>query len=166
MCFCGIICPLCHVQVKNVYQTSFSAFLDSLDHSRSPDFPQVGGGCQNTCSTVWFNSISSTFTVSISHLLACCCLFFYVLVSDRCWLLLLLLIHVCSHITSLTKMFTQAGILCSMSGWYIAEVVMKTRETGGYCLLTLTRSSEKGYWTYLLYCCITPVTDRWCTFLL
>lgn len=30
------------LQVKNVYQTSFSAFLDSLDLSRSPDFPQVG----------------------------------------------------------------------------------------------------------------------------
>ncbi|XP_040006252.1 retinoblastoma-associated protein [Xiphias gladius] len=28
-------------EVKNVYQTSFSAFLDSLDLSRSPDFPQV-----------------------------------------------------------------------------------------------------------------------------
>uniref|UniRef100_A0A8C4IRJ3 Retinoblastoma-associated protein n=1 Tax=Dicentrarchus labrax TaxID=13489 RepID=A0A8C4IRJ3_DICLA len=29
-------------EVKNVYQTSFSAFLDSLDLSRAPDFPQVG----------------------------------------------------------------------------------------------------------------------------
>ncbi|KAK5859159.1 hypothetical protein PBY51_003245 [Eleginops maclovinus] len=28
-------------EVKNVYQTSFSAFLDSLDLSRSPDFPQA-----------------------------------------------------------------------------------------------------------------------------
>ncbi|XP_018547834.1 retinoblastoma-associated protein [Lates calcarifer] len=28
-------------EVKNVYQTSFSAFLDSLDLSRSQDFPQV-----------------------------------------------------------------------------------------------------------------------------
>lgn len=28
-------------EVKNVYQTSFSAFLDSLDQSKSPDFPQV-----------------------------------------------------------------------------------------------------------------------------
>ncbi|CAK6953666.1 retinoblastoma-associated protein [Scomber scombrus] len=28
-------------EVKNVYQTSFSAFLDSLDLSRWPDFPQV-----------------------------------------------------------------------------------------------------------------------------
>lgn len=28
-------------EVKNVYQTSFSAFLDSLDLSRSADFPQV-----------------------------------------------------------------------------------------------------------------------------
>uniref|UniRef100_A0A3Q3NLE0 Retinoblastoma-associated protein n=1 Tax=Labrus bergylta TaxID=56723 RepID=A0A3Q3NLE0_9LABR len=28
-------------EVKNVYQTSFSAFLDSLDLSKSPDFPQV-----------------------------------------------------------------------------------------------------------------------------
>uniref|UniRef100_A0A671W611 Retinoblastoma 1 n=1 Tax=Sparus aurata TaxID=8175 RepID=A0A671W611_SPAAU len=28
-------------EVRNVYQTSFSAFLDSLDLSRSPDFPQV-----------------------------------------------------------------------------------------------------------------------------
>uniref|UniRef100_A0A3Q3ALP1 Retinoblastoma-associated protein n=1 Tax=Kryptolebias marmoratus TaxID=37003 RepID=A0A3Q3ALP1_KRYMA len=28
-------------EVKNVYQTSFLAFLDSLDHSKSPDFPQV-----------------------------------------------------------------------------------------------------------------------------
>ncbi|KAG7223260.1 hypothetical protein INR49_015616 [Caranx melampygus] len=28
-------------EVKNVYQTSFSAFLDSLDLPRSPDFPQV-----------------------------------------------------------------------------------------------------------------------------
>ncbi|XP_034539381.1 retinoblastoma-associated protein [Notolabrus celidotus] len=28
-------------EVKNIYQTSFSAFLDSLDLSRSPDFPQV-----------------------------------------------------------------------------------------------------------------------------
>ncbi|XP_047462605.1 retinoblastoma-associated protein isoform X2 [Mugil cephalus] len=27
-------------EVKNVYQTSFTAFLDSLDQSRSPDFPQ------------------------------------------------------------------------------------------------------------------------------
>ncbi|XP_008293447.1 retinoblastoma-associated protein [Stegastes partitus] len=32
----------CNIEeVKNVYQTSFSAFLDSLDLSRSPDFPQV-----------------------------------------------------------------------------------------------------------------------------
>ncbi|XP_075957312.1 retinoblastoma-associated protein isoform X1 [Anarhichas minor] len=32
----------CNVEeVKNVYQTSFSAFLDSLDLSRSPDFPQA-----------------------------------------------------------------------------------------------------------------------------
>uniref|UniRef100_A0A8C3B2Z6 Retinoblastoma-associated protein n=1 Tax=Cyclopterus lumpus TaxID=8103 RepID=A0A8C3B2Z6_CYCLU len=28
-------------EVKNVYQTSFSAFLDSLDLSKSPDFPQA-----------------------------------------------------------------------------------------------------------------------------
>lgn len=28
-------------EVKNVYQTSFSAFLDSLDLSRTPDFPQA-----------------------------------------------------------------------------------------------------------------------------
>ncbi|XP_076024576.1 retinoblastoma-associated protein [Genypterus blacodes] len=28
-------------EVKNVYQTSFSAFLDSLDLSKGPDFPQV-----------------------------------------------------------------------------------------------------------------------------
>ncbi|KAM8898409.1 retinoblastoma-associated protein isoform 2-T2 [Spinachia spinachia] len=28
-------------EVKNVYQTSFSAFLESLDLSRSPDFPQA-----------------------------------------------------------------------------------------------------------------------------
>ncbi|XP_074528794.1 retinoblastoma-associated protein [Halichoeres trimaculatus] len=28
-------------EVKNVYQTSFSAFLETLDLSRSPDFPQV-----------------------------------------------------------------------------------------------------------------------------
>lgn len=36
-------CSQCqlYLQVKNVYQTSFSAFLDSLDLSRSPDFPQV-----------------------------------------------------------------------------------------------------------------------------
>ncbi|XP_037544032.1 retinoblastoma-associated protein [Nematolebias whitei] len=32
----------CNVEeVKNVYQTSFLAFLDSLDLSRAPDFPQV-----------------------------------------------------------------------------------------------------------------------------
>ncbi|KAI4814450.1 hypothetical protein KUCAC02_003646 [Chaenocephalus aceratus] len=32
----------CNVEeVKNVYQASFSAFLDSLDLSRSPDFPQA-----------------------------------------------------------------------------------------------------------------------------
>ncbi|KAM6911728.1 retinoblastoma-associated protein isoform 2-T2 [Lycodopsis pacificus] len=32
----------CNVEeVRNVYQTSFSAFLDSLDLSRSPDFPQA-----------------------------------------------------------------------------------------------------------------------------
>uniref|UniRef100_A0A673BYU4 Retinoblastoma 1 n=1 Tax=Sphaeramia orbicularis TaxID=375764 RepID=A0A673BYU4_9TELE len=30
-------------EVKNVYQTSFLAFLDSLDLSRSTDLPQVGG---------------------------------------------------------------------------------------------------------------------------
>lgn len=35
--------PLCdlHLQVKNVYQTSFSAFLDLMDLSRFPDFPLV-----------------------------------------------------------------------------------------------------------------------------
>lgn len=47
-----------HMQVKNVYQTSFSAFLDSLDLLRSPDFPQVRScDSHNICSTVWFHSI-------------------------------------------------------------------------------------------------------------
>lgn len=47
-------CPLCcpHLQVKNVYQTSFLAFLDSMDLSRSTDFPQVSACSQSTCSTV------------------------------------------------------------------------------------------------------------------
>ncbi len=43
---CPLLCVhlallVLYSQVKNVYQTSFSAFLESLDLSRSPDFPQV-----------------------------------------------------------------------------------------------------------------------------
>lgn len=42
-CVSVLIDPLCYwfFQVKNVYQTSFSAFLESMDLSRSLDFPQV-----------------------------------------------------------------------------------------------------------------------------
>lgn len=38
-------------QVKNVYQTSFSAFLESLDLSRATEFPQVRVDPHSTCPT-------------------------------------------------------------------------------------------------------------------
>lgn len=46
------LAPLFCSQVKNVYQSSFSAFLDSLDVSRGADFPQVGGDLHGACSAV------------------------------------------------------------------------------------------------------------------
>lgn len=40
--------PFLWLQVKNVYQTSFSAFLDPLDLSGVPHFPQVGRSITST----------------------------------------------------------------------------------------------------------------------
>lgn len=52
---CVCVCLQCsrlstfRSQVKNVYQTSFSAFLDSLDLSRTTEFPQVLIDPRSTC---------------------------------------------------------------------------------------------------------------------
>lgn len=64
------LAPLFCSQVKNVYQSSFSAFLDSLDVSRGADFPQVDCDFHGTCSAV-------KLPTYCFHLLslpsACCC---------------------------------------------------------------------------------------------
>jgi len=100
-----------YLQVKNVYQTSFSAFLDSLDLSKSPDFPPVG---MHTCATclVSRSALHPLFPFVISY----CLLFPYlsVWVSDSCWLFSLLLVHVWLHMHGVRRMCTQAGdsLLC------------------------------------------------------
>lgn len=107
------------VQVKNVYQTSFSAFLDSLDLSRSPDFPQVGGAyCHNTCSTIW---------LLFSH-----CFHWFCLPAGwcLCWMFACLTAVGCSLCGSYVFVFTymvlgkcilRRGIILSASGQYIGE---------------------------------------------
>lgn len=66
-----VCCPIFCLQVKNVYQTSFSAFLDSLDLSGAMHFPQVGGvDCPNACVTVCL-ALRLRFHCW-SHSAACC----------------------------------------------------------------------------------------------
>lgn len=65
---------LLRLQVMNVYQTSFVAFLDSMDNLRTTDFPNVSDDCfYNTCSPVSLCISPWGHMVSWVSPLACCC---------------------------------------------------------------------------------------------
>lgn len=74
--------PLLRLQVKNVYQTSFTAFLDSLNLSGAPHFPQVRRSIISTPAPVFaflssYTSIPSLIPLPIATIEPVC---------DSCWL--------------------------------------------------------------------------------
>ena len=96
------------LQVKNVYQTSFAAFLESLV-SRAPDFPQVNGVIVTTPPLFDFTLLTLHLLVPLAISSCLWSLLLDTWVSDSCWWLCLLLSHVWCHIHGVRKMCTQAG---------------------------------------------------------
>ena len=108
----GLIFPVywLYFKVKNVYQTSFSAFLDSLDLSRSPDFPQVWNLIVTTPALLLGFTVCRAYSETLLFPLVILFLPGVAIVESDSWRLFSLLsLHVCFNIHGVRKMCTQAG---------------------------------------------------------
>lgn len=134
--------PIFCLQVKNVYQTSFSAFLDSLDLSGSTHLPQVGGvDGPNTCVTVCLStyvSIADLILLIVATIEQVCdscwpppstfpaCLFSHYMMSGKCVLRKRIVLSVLTaHYR--VRHETEAGHYCLLIQKYCSDIFVLWR---------------------------------------